>query len=828
MNPFRLRETDLFATSGQISLAILVLVSLSDSAVADQTDILRVPAFSAYVEPVSAPLRVGDDGITGWTNREHKINWYGRINHAGVMTASVETAANGSNVCEYSLTVSCVADGRTVKRLTGTCSALQPTVKFGRIEVGQPGYYRFQLAALRNLGTGITEIPVPFSTIQSLNLSGEAIRGAQFNLTKRRNAASVHLWYPVDKGEQVQAFYNEVTVETEPLWSYYMACGFHRGYFGIQVNSPTERRIIFSVWDSGNEAVDRRKVDEENQVKLLDHGEDVVAHGFGNEGTGGHSHLVYPWKKGETYRFLITAQPDGKHTIFAGWFFFPEKNQWGLIAKFRAPKDGGYLRGLYSFSENFVGRNGHLLRKAAFGNQWIATPGGEWHELVNARFTHDGHGKEHRKDYSTGVENGRFVLSHGGFLETRSNYGQTLERAAGSNPPSDVNLKLLLSSKRDESKTTQADSASSKPGRPYSIPYIDLDSQKHRQVVIDREAGQYLGHPTTVLLEDNKTMLCVYPKGHGRGGIVYKRSYDAGKTWTDRLKTPANWATSREVPTLHRVIAPDGRKRIIMFSGLYPCRMAVTEDDGLTWSELKPVGEWGGIVTMGCVESLRTGPGHYMAMFHDDGRFFASKANVASPKVFTLFKTLSLDGGLTWSFPEVVDRSSELHICEPGIIRSPDGKQLAVLLRENSRRQNSQIIFSNDEGMTWTKPRPMPASLNGDRHTGKYASDGRLLISFRSRSPRGSQLPPHDGDWIAWVGTYDDLASGREGQCVVRFKDNHKGADCAYPGVEILPDDTFIVTTYGHWAAGEAPYILSVRLKLAELDRIRLSELTQP
>ena len=71
----------------------------------------------------------------------------------------------------------------------------------------------------------------------------------------------------------------------------------------------------------------------------------------------------------------------------------------------------------------------------------------------------------------------------------------------------------------------------------FSIPYIDLSDQLDRQVIIDREQDQYLGHPTTVLLEDNKTMLCVYPKGHGKGGIVYKRSNDAGLTWSDRLPT---------------------------------------------------------------------------------------------------------------------------------------------------------------------------------------------------------------------------------------------------------------------------------------------------
>ena len=172
---------------------------------------------------------------------------------------------------------------------------------------------------------------------------------------------------------------------------------------------------------------------------------------------------------------------------------------------------------------------------------------------------------------------------------------------------------------------------------------LDLNEQTDRQVIVDREPGQYLGHPTTCLLEDGKTILCVYPKGHGRGAIVYKRSDDGGLSWSDRLETPASWATSKEVPTLHRVIGPDGKRRVIMWSGLYPARLAVSEDDGATWSELSPVGDWGGIVVMGFVEPLRNvpghavpghavpghavpghavpghafAPGHYLAMFHD-------------------------------------------------------------------------------------------------------------------------------------------------------------------------------------------------------------------
>ena len=348
--------------------------------------------------------------------------------------------------------------------------------------------------------------------------------------------------------------------------------------------------------------------------------------------------------------------------------------------------------------------------------------------------------------------------------------------------------------------------------RGYSIPLIDLADQTHRQVVVDREPGQYLGHPTTVLLEDNKTMIVVYPKGHGRGPIVMKRSNDAGLTWSDRLPVPENWATSLEVPTIYRVVDAKGKKRLIMFSGLYPIRMARSEDDGKTWTPLEPIGPFGGIVAM--ADCVRLNDGRYMALFHDDGRFF--RANGKRTGIFNVYKTLSKDGGLTWGAPTVVATHPTAHLCEPGVVRSPDGKQLAMLFRENSRKHNGFVIFSNDEGETWTKPREMPGALTGDRHTCRYAPDGRLVISFRDTTLES----PTKGDWVAWVGTYDDIAQGREGQYRIRLMDNTKSADCAYPGVVVLPDGTFITTTYGHGTEGQSPYIASVRFKLEEIDRM--------
>ena len=359
------------------------------------------------------------------------------------------------------------------------------------------------------------------------------------------------------------------------------------------------------------------------------------------------------------------------------------------------------------------------------------------------------------------------------------------------------------------SVTLGAPAAQSAP-RGYSIPLIDLAGEAHRQVIVDREPGQYLGHPTTVLLEDGRTMITVYPKGHGSGAIVMKRSTDGGLTWSERLPTPTSWATSRETPTIHRVIGPDGVRRLIVFSGLYPIRMAFSVDDGATWSELEPIGDFGGIVAMGSVERLVDG--RYMAMFHDDGRFIAGGGETSGE--FWVYKTLSDDGGLTWSEAVPVVSHPTAHLCEPGLIRSPDGKQIAVLLRENSRQHNSFVMFSNDEGQSWSTPRELPGSLTGDRHVGRYAPDGRLFISFRDTTHESSTR----GDWVGWVGTYEDIAEGREGQYRVRLMDNHVRADTAYPGVEVLPDGTFVTTTYGHWVEGEEPFIASVRFTLDELD----------
>ena len=392
---------------------------------------LRVPAFTAYLEPNPDGARVSANlGITGWSDPALNVLWFGDIRTAGTLKASVALRLPEKAVSRLRLTVA----GQSREAEATGAGATPVIVKFGCFNIAAPGYQRFTLTSLKQAGQ-------PFGDLDVLVLSGPATKEAHFNLQSRRNAASVHLFYPVPKGADVAAFYGEVTALEDPVHTFYMACGWHRGYFGMQVNGPTERRLIFSVWDSGNEGIDRAKVAPEDRVTLVAKGEDVYSGDFGHEGTGGHSHLKYLWKTGEVQRFIVTSQPtDATHTVYSGFYFHPEKKQWMLISSWKTPKEGGWLRGLHSFSENFGGANGHLRRKALYGNQYIRTPKGEWIELTTAGFSHDGTGKADRLDRFMGVENGQFFLSHGGFVPGFTKYGEQFTRPATGKPPSDIML----------------------------------------------------------------------------------------------------------------------------------------------------------------------------------------------------------------------------------------------------------------------------------------------------------------------------------------------------------------------------------------------------
>jgi FKBP-type peptidyl-prolyl cis-trans isomerase len=405
------------------SLFFLLLILSANS----QT--VSIPAYTGYAVPAEKgeSLFSEKNGGLHWSDAKQTISYSFYIRHAGDLAIALNTKnETAGNAVKLS-----VAGKNFVLNIPA--SKEFKMVKGGMVSIKDSGFYTISLSSVKKTGNIIADI-------QSIELSGTATENMHVNFKSRRNAASVHLKYPLADSIKAVAFYNEITIPAgaDIVHSYYMACGFTRGYFGIQVNSPTERRVIFSVWDAGKEAVDRNKVPDSNKVKLVAKGDGVFADDFGNEGTGGHSHWVYPWKTGRTYKLMVTALADSasRTTIYTGYFFLPELQRWKLIASFKAPYDGQNLRNLYSFNENFVGVNGQVQRKAFFGNQWIQRQNGSWKELTQATFSYDATGKAgDRIDYGGGTSDGKFYLMNGGFERNNIKYGDTIKRSAGNDRP---------------------------------------------------------------------------------------------------------------------------------------------------------------------------------------------------------------------------------------------------------------------------------------------------------------------------------------------------------------------------------------------------------
>lgn len=266
----------------------------------------------------------------------------------------------------------------------------------------------------------------PFPKIQNLKinyLGQDDFKFVKDNIDQRfywgRRGPSVHLSYEMPENTKMKWFYNEMTIPKgkDPVGSYFMSNGFKEGYFGIQVNSSQERRIIFSVW-SPFSTDNPKEIPENQKIKLLKKGENVYTGEFGNEGSGGQSYLVYPWQSGITYLFLTSIEPDGLgNTTFTAYFKDPAKSKWILIARFLRPQTNTWCTRPHSFLENFKDDLGYLNREVWYQNQWMADENGNWTALNKAKFTGDDIARrQYRMDAEGGIKEGIFYLRNGGFF----------------------------------------------------------------------------------------------------------------------------------------------------------------------------------------------------------------------------------------------------------------------------------------------------------------------------------------------------------------------------------------------------------------------------
>lgn len=392
---------------------------------------------NAYVISGEESARITDSGAEILAGAEQSV--------VGVFFAlerpqkNVQLSIEASGVAEYEL--SCA--GKTLRvKVESEDSVLVPV---GRVDFPTAGYQRVNIRRIADGGNGKP------GKISALLLTGTDCGIAyvhDFSPLWGRRGPSVHFAYEKPRGAEIEYFYNEVCVPegADVLHSFYMVCGFDNGYFGLQTNSPTERRVLFSVW-SPFKTDDPEEVPEDARVVLSRKGEGVVAQDFGAEGTGGQSFLVYPWRAGTTYKFLVQARPNGDgSTQFTGYFFAPEEQQWKLVASFKRPKTDSWLGSPHSFLENFWPDSGWRERCVIFSNQWVRDRRGKWSELLDGTFSCDNTGKRYvRLDYAGGLSSDRksFVLKNCGFFNGTTLSGTPFTRKTTGTPPPQIDFSAL-------------------------------------------------------------------------------------------------------------------------------------------------------------------------------------------------------------------------------------------------------------------------------------------------------------------------------------------------------------------------------------------------
>lgn len=380
---------------------------------------------SAQQERRRDRIRISDRGIENWKNTQDIVSVFFRIEEP--QTLDLALLGNGHSTVKVSY------QGQSYK--TTLQSDNLSTVPVGKFAMKEAGYVRIDIQGESTTGES-------FGSIQALILKspkGKITYVHDFANYWGKRGPSVHMGYKLPENKTCEWFYNEVTVpeEGDVIGSYYMANGFNGGYFGIQHNSPVEKRVLFSVW-SPFQTDDPKKIPDSMQIKTLRQGEGVKIGQFGNEGSGGQSYLIYDWQPGKTYKFLTQIYPDGKgNTIFTAYFYATDENRWRLIASFLRPQTDTWQQRVHSFLENFNQEQGYLTRSVEFGNQWALDTEGNWHELTIGTFTYDNTASAGvRLDYQGGLlKNNRFYLKNGGFFNTSTKYQSVFQRKATGNQP---------------------------------------------------------------------------------------------------------------------------------------------------------------------------------------------------------------------------------------------------------------------------------------------------------------------------------------------------------------------------------------------------------
>jgi len=411
------------------TLSVVALLCPAVVSAADWT----IPVAGNIYQTSPAPGRTNP-----WTSTDVVHSVYVHVDRAATLELSIEAGTDGTSEIETR-----VGEQKFAVQIRQSTEQ----ISVGSVKVTEPGYVRVDFQGVKKSGRSFGRIEEVLIKSDTPDLKLTYVRdnnGGMFYWGRR--GPSVHLSYSVPRNVDLTYAYSEVTVPKgqDPIGTFYMANGFGQGYFGMQVNSAQQRRVLFSVW-SPFRTDNPKDIPKDQRIESLARGPEVHIGEFGNEGSGGQSYLVYPWKAGRTYRFLTKVVPDGEgSTRYTCWFGDKAADEWRLIASFRRPKTDTHLKGFHSFLESFSPAHGYIGRRASYSNVWVCDVNANWHQCVDARFSVDGTGgNRHRIDFSGGADGTDFFLRNCGFFTGNVKAGTRFTRESTADQQPEIDFDQL-------------------------------------------------------------------------------------------------------------------------------------------------------------------------------------------------------------------------------------------------------------------------------------------------------------------------------------------------------------------------------------------------
>ena len=338
-------------------------------------------------------------------------------------------------------------------------------------------------------------------------------------------------------------------------------------------------------------------------------------------------------------------------------------------------------------------------------------------------------------------------------------------------------------------------------------------------VTIARDDNLYEAFPDICLLPSGK-LQCIYRESDlhvaSTARMMLIESDDRGHTWTNPrpLDVRRSFAADRSVWNCPRIARlPDGQLVVNCDASIYPdeadswrwpesrrCYQTflwLSQDEGQTWTERHPTE----------IEGLC--PDKVLTCRDDHWLMTIPRFSIRFPDAYRVSVAHSVDGGRTWPISVIAAEQDGFQHDEPSVVPLPDGRLLCVMRENVHTTRPSHYVLSEDEGYTWSSPRPTP--FYGDRPVAGLLKSGRLLVTYRNVEPAPGEVKlkvgRSPGTW-AWFGDLPGLARSGEESHFLELEYDACGwhGDYGYSGW-VQFEDGEIFCVYHHRDAAPKSYI---------------------